>query len=179
MALVAEEEAVDLAGGGWEEGRRLEASAIRAEVDLAVRTNRPLVVVVVDWAADWEEGSRPEASENRVEVDLASRPLALASRAVVASAVAVAVVLEEGWGEEVWEVVANRVSGGDWAAAVALVSRPAEGLENRPRAAEEGSAPASTGWAARARSAPNRPPSEVINRLSEEEDWEEEGAAVA
>lgn len=178
MALVAEEEAADLAGGGWEEGRRLEASANRAEVDLAVRTNRPLVVVVVvDWAVDWEEGSRPEASENRVEVDLASRPVALASRAAVASVVAV--VLEEGWGEEVWEVVANRVSGGDWAAAVALVSRPAEGLENRPRAAEEGSAPASTGWAARARSAPNHPPSEVINRLSEEEDWEEEGAAVA
>jgi hypothetical protein len=64
-------------------------------VDLAVRTNRPLVVVVVvDWAADWEEGSRPEASENRVEVDLASRPVALASRAAVASVVAV--VLEEG-----------------------------------------------------------------------------------
>ena len=177
MALVAEEEAADLAGGGWEEGRRLEASANRAEVDLAVRTNRPLVVVVVDWVADWEEGSRPEASENRVEVDLASRPVSLASRAAVASAVAV--VLEEVWGEEVWEVVANRVSGGDWAAAVALVSRPAEGLENRPRAAEEGSAPASTGWAARARSVPNRRPSEVINRLSEEEDWEEEGAAVA
>jgi hypothetical protein len=53
-----------------------------------------VVVVVVDWAVDWEEGSRPEASENRVEVDLASRPVALASRAAVASVVAV--VLEEG-----------------------------------------------------------------------------------
>ena len=123
-----------------------------------------------------EEAAASAAAAAAVE-DLASRPLALASRVAVDSAVAV--VLEEGWGEEVWEVVANRVSGGDWAAAVALVSRPAEGLENRPRAAEEGSAPASTGWAARARSAPNRPPSEVINRLSEEEDWEEEGAAVA
>ena len=145
----------------------------------------PAVVWVVAWLAVWEGSSQALAVEEAAASaaaaaaveDLASRPLALASRVEVDSAVAV--VLEEGWGEEVWEVVANRVSGGDWAAAVALVSRPAEGLENRPRAAEEGSAPASTGWAAKARSAPNRPPSEVINRLSEEEDWEEEGAAVA
>jgi RES domain-containing protein len=63
-------------------------------------------------------------------VDSARRPVASASRAAAASAVAVD--LEKGWGEEVSEVEANRVLGEDWVAEAALASRPAEDSENRP-----------------------------------------------